>query len=156
MHLNLQSSPLSEIAADWLIVPVWENETPAGNIAELDAGLGGLLTKLREQGDVVGKAKELTPIYQTAGIAAKRLLLLGLGPRDKADFAALLSASRGGGAAALRQAVPAHRFCVAGRAERRFDAASLRSRLFPRIEHGGDSQEQVGANAAGRKSLCRS
>src|SRR5437879_5908969 len=92
MHLTLQSSPLSEIAADWLIVPLWEKEAPTGNVAELDARLGGLLTKLREQGDVAGKAKELTPIYQTAGIAARRLLLVGLGPRDKADFAALLSA----------------------------------------------------------------
>jgi leucyl aminopeptidase len=93
MHLTLHSSPLSEIAADWLVVPLWEIEAPADTFTPLDARLGGLLTRLREHGDVVGKAKELTPIYQTTGIAAKRLLLLGLGPRDKADFAALLSAS---------------------------------------------------------------
>ena len=42
MHLTLQSSALSEIAADWLIVPLWENETAAGNVAELDAKLGGI------------------------------------------------------------------------------------------------------------------
>ncbi len=89
MHLTLQSSPLSEIAADWLVVSLWESET----VPELDSRLGGLLTRLREQGDVTGKAKEQTPLYQTTGIAAKRLLLLGLGPRDKADFAALMSAS---------------------------------------------------------------
>jgi leucyl aminopeptidase len=111
MHLTLQSSPLSEIAADWLIVPLWEKDAPAGNVAELDGRLGGLLTKLREQGDVAGKAKELTPIYQTTGIAAKRLLLLGLGQRDKSDFAALLSASAA--AAKMLSAKPCARIAFA-------------------------------------------
>ena len=38
-----------------------------------------------------GKAKELTPIYRATGLAAKRLLFVGLGPRDKADYASLLA-----------------------------------------------------------------
>jgi leucyl aminopeptidase len=111
MHVTLQIALLSEIVADWLIVPLWEKDAPAGNVAELDARLGGLLAKLREQGDVAGKAKELTPIYQTAGIAAKRLLLLGLGPRDRADFASLLSASAA--AARMLSAKPCGRIAFA-------------------------------------------
>ena len=93
MRLTVQSSPLSEVAADWLVVGLWEKDALPHGVADLDAKLGGLLTKLREQGDIAGKAKELTPLYQCAGIAARRLLLVGLGPRDKADFAALLSAT---------------------------------------------------------------
>ena len=79
--------------ADWLIAGIWEKEHLDAPVAELDAKLGGVLGQLREQGDVLGKAKELTPIYQAANIAARRLLLVGLGSRDKADFASLLAAT---------------------------------------------------------------
>ncbi len=92
MHLSLESTPLHEIAADWLVVGVWEKEALSPSLAQLDAKLGGLIAQLREQGDIAGKAKELTPIYQPTGIAAKRLLVVGLGSRDKADFAGVLGA----------------------------------------------------------------
>ena len=93
MHLSVQVSPLSEVTADWLVVGHWEKEAPNSAVAQIDAKLGGVMTRLREQGDSTGKAKELTPIYQTTGAAAKRILLVGLGPRDKADFASLVSAT---------------------------------------------------------------
>ncbi|HZZ79349.1 MAG TPA: leucyl aminopeptidase [Gemmataceae bacterium] len=93
MKLTHQFAPLSTIGADWLIITVWEKDALAGNVAELDASLGGIIGRLREQGDIAGKARELTPIYQPAGIAAKRLLVVGLGQRDKADYASLLAAS---------------------------------------------------------------
>jgi len=91
MNLTLQTFPLAEINADWLVVGLWEKEPASGPLAQLDAKLGGLVMKLREQGDVVGKAKELTLLYQCPGMAAKRLALVGMGPRDKADFASILS-----------------------------------------------------------------
>ncbi len=93
MHLTLQSAPLADINADWLVVGLWEKDSPAGPAAQLDTRLSGTLTKLREQGDAVGKAKELTPLYQCPNIAAKRVLLVGLGARDKADFASLVGAA---------------------------------------------------------------
>ena len=92
MRLTLQSSPPAEVAADWLIVGIWEKEPASGAVADLDARLGGVIARLREQGDVAGKAKELTPLYQCAGVAAKRVLVVGLGTRDKADYASLLGA----------------------------------------------------------------
>jgi leucyl aminopeptidase len=91
MHLTLQSAPLAEIAADWLIVPIWEKEPLAGAAQELDARIGGVVSRLREQGDVAGKPKELTPLFQSADLAAKRVLLLGLGQRSSADFGSLLA-----------------------------------------------------------------
>jgi leucyl aminopeptidase len=93
MRLTIQTTPLSEIAVDWLLAGLWENEGPAGMTADLDARLGGIIARLREQGDAQGKAKELTPIYQCAGVAARRVLLVGLGQRSKADCAAIVSAT---------------------------------------------------------------
>ena len=60
MRITLQTSPLAETAADWLLVGHWEKEPLTGPVTELDAKLGNLISKLREQGDSVGKAKELT------------------------------------------------------------------------------------------------
>ena len=85
MRLTLDYSALESVAADWLIVTFWEKASLSSNAARLDELLGGLLTKLYEQGDITGKAKELTPIYQCPNLKAKRVLLVGLGSRDKAD-----------------------------------------------------------------------
>ena len=111
LRLSLQIQPLTQVAADWLMIGVWENAPPAANIAELDAKLGGILMKLREQGDVTGKAKELTPLLQCTGIAAKRVLLIGLGARDKADFESLLAATAA--AAKLVSSKPCQRVVMA-------------------------------------------
>jgi leucyl aminopeptidase len=111
MRLTLQSISLVEITADWLIVGLWEKEALSGSTLELDAKLSGVISKLREQGDVVGKAKELTPLYQNAGIAAKRVLLVGLGTRDKADYASLLAATAA--AAKMLSAKPSQRIAMA-------------------------------------------
>lgn len=107
MRLTLQSSPLPEVAADWLVLGLWEKEPPR----DLDAKLAGLVSKLIEQGDVAGKAKELTPLYQNGGLAAKHLLLVGLGQRDKADYASLLSCTAA--AAKMLSAKPTQRVAMA-------------------------------------------
>ncbi len=99
MHVTTQFIRPSEVAADWLIVGVWASEPPAGAMAELDASMDRQLTRLFERGDITGKAKETTPLYEPRGIAAKRLLVVGLGSRAKADPTGLFTA----GAVAARE-----------------------------------------------------
>ncbi|MSQ94561.1 MAG: leucyl aminopeptidase [Gemmataceae bacterium] len=111
MRLTLQTSPLAKVAADWLAVGIWENEPLAGAALELDAKLGGLLSRLREAGDVAGKVRELTPLYQISGIAAKRLILIGLGLRGKVDFASLVGFAAA--AAKMLSAKPVQRVALA-------------------------------------------
>jgi leucyl aminopeptidase len=101
MRLTLQASPLKEVAADWLIVGVWEKDAAAAL---------PIVARLFEQGDIAGKAKELTPIYQNDGLAARRLLLVGLGPRDKADYASLLASTAA--AAKMISAKPTKRIAI--------------------------------------------
>jgi len=93
MDIRSQQAPLAQIAADWLIVPHWEAEPLSPSTAELDQALAGLLTKLRERGDATGKAKELVPILNPTGIAATRVLLVGLGQKSKADVGTLVTAA---------------------------------------------------------------
>lgn len=91
MDFKLQITSLAEIAADWLVIPHWEKGPLPDAAQQLDAKLGGIVTKLREQGDAPGKAKELTPLYEVNGVAARRVLLVGMGQRDQADFASVLA-----------------------------------------------------------------
>jgi leucyl aminopeptidase len=93
MQVTAQFAPLSEVEADWLIVGVWENEALAGAGAQLDAQLGGTLSRLQQAGDLTGKANELTPLLGRSGAAAERLLAVGLGVRATADRARLNDAA---------------------------------------------------------------
>lgn len=111
MDFTLKITPLHEITADWLVLPHWEKDALSVAAQELDAKLGGILTKLREQGDATGKAEELTPLYQIAGIAAQRVLLVGMGPRGQADFASVLSGYAA--AAKMLSTRPSERIVVA-------------------------------------------
>ncbi|HEX4612345.1 MAG TPA: M17 family peptidase N-terminal domain-containing protein, partial [Urbifossiella sp.] len=90
--------PLARAAADWLVVGVWEGDPRSGAAAELDSATGGLVSKLVAAGDLSGKPFESVPLYAPPGVAAVRVLLVGLGRRDAASRLRLHEA----GAAAAR------------------------------------------------------
>src|SRR5262249_47440840 len=92
MNTTTQFTPLAEVPADWLLVGVWEGADLPAAVAALDAQLGGTLARLRQSEDITGKALELTPLREVKGVAARRVLVVGLGKCDEADRAALVSA----------------------------------------------------------------
>jgi leucyl aminopeptidase len=91
MELTAQFIALAEIKADWLIVGAWEDEPLTGTTAILDTRLEGALSRLRASGDILAKAKEITTLLDCKGIACPRVLVIGLGKRDKAQRADLLA-----------------------------------------------------------------
>jgi leucyl aminopeptidase len=92
MSLSAQFLPLADVSASWLIVGVAE-DAPAGQaLNQLDARLGGKVSRLRESGDLTGKANELTPLYDGAGTAARRLMLVGLGKSEQYNPSVLTDA----------------------------------------------------------------
>jgi leucyl aminopeptidase len=98
-------APGGETQADWLIVGLWEDAPLAGAAARLDEQLGQVLGRLRESGDLTGKANELTPLLELQKLAAHRLMVVGLGKRQEADRAALLGASAAAARAVTTKAV---------------------------------------------------
>jgi len=98
MHLRLDTTPWNAVTADWLVVGLPEGFEMAGQTAVLNDALGGQLTRLRESLDFTGKAGESVTIPGPSGIAAKRLLLFGLGTKEKLSeatlFKALMTAAR--------------------------------------------------------------
>jgi leucyl aminopeptidase len=93
MQLKVQFLPLADVEAEWLIAGAWEGEELSGALAGLDGKLGGTLAHLRQAGDIAGKANELTTLLAPRGIAAQRLLVVGLGKRASADRANLIAAA---------------------------------------------------------------
>jgi leucyl aminopeptidase len=93
MEQTAQFATLYEVQAAWLIIGAWENEGPSGAVEALDARMDNTLTRLRQKGDLTGKANEVVQLLDPQGIAAERLLIVGLGPRAKADRMALHDAA---------------------------------------------------------------
>jgi leucyl aminopeptidase len=91
MHIDALFYP-PKAAVDWLIVPVFEDVRLPSPALPLDEALHGALTRLREAGDVTGKANELIPLLDVSGIAAKRVLLVGLGKREEVDRSGVMAA----------------------------------------------------------------
>jgi leucyl aminopeptidase len=84
MSLTLLTSPLEldRESADFLIVPVWE-EGPATTLPSLDSRLQDILHRLREGGDLSGRAGEIVLLHQQPHLAVPRVLVLGLGKQTE-------------------------------------------------------------------------
>ncbi|MBL8798802.1 MAG: leucyl aminopeptidase [Planctomycetia bacterium] len=93
MPLTAQFAPLYEITADWLIVPVFEEEGFSGPLAALDQRLGGALSRLWQAGDVTSKPIELTPLLDVRGAAVPRVMIVGLGKRAALERSILTDAA---------------------------------------------------------------
>src|SRR5439155_23219730 len=68
-------------------------EPLGGVLAALDARLDGTLSRLQQTGDITGKANELTSLLDRHGLAAQRLLVVGLGKQSAVDTASLHDAA---------------------------------------------------------------
>lgn len=80
MQITLSTDPLAAIDTDWLVVPVFESSEFSHHVDVLNTALGGLLADLRERGDLTGKLAEIVTLPVAPGIAAERVLTIGLGP----------------------------------------------------------------------------
>ena len=89
MKLQLATTPWTEAAGDWLIVALPDSFELSGAVGTLNDAVSGQIARLRESKDFTGKAAETIAIPALAGIRAQRLLLVGLGPREKVNDASL-------------------------------------------------------------------
>ncbi len=78
MQVQIDTSPAHDIAADALAVIVYESG-PDPQISEQS----GWLAELRSSGEVTGKLYEFALLYRPEGLAAKRLVVIGGGKKEK-------------------------------------------------------------------------
>jgi leucyl aminopeptidase len=125
MELTIETQPFAQIAAEALVTFVFEkDEKIEGVLAEVDAATGGRVRELATSGELTGKLLEMTLLHNPPGLAAKRLLLVGLGKPDKCTNRELLRAS--GAALRFLKARAVRRVAVLAREQNR-DAAGAQT-----------------------------
>ena len=87
MEIKIETGSIQNSKADTIIVNLFEGvSSPGGATAALDEALGGTITDLIAGGDISGKAGEVTALYPGDKIAARRLLIVGLGKAESFDL----------------------------------------------------------------------
>ena len=82
MQLSVSNASLADIKADWLVACVLKDEDLSDELVALDESLGGALQRMKERGDLKGGRASVCPLLDVPGLAADRVLLVGLGKRS--------------------------------------------------------------------------
>jgi leucyl aminopeptidase len=97
--VNIQARALAAVKADVdaLIIYLFQGEAELkGAVGDVNLGLDGLIQELIETGDISGKVGDIQVLYPRGAIAARRVVLVGLGEKEEFNPEALRIASAGG------------------------------------------------------------
>ena len=93
MEIQIETAPLETLKADALAVVCFETEEKEENSSDASGGLisqdspiaaqSGWLAELRTSGEFTGKLYEMTVLHRPEGVAAKRLVIVGGGKKEK-------------------------------------------------------------------------
>ncbi|SFK44609.1 leucyl aminopeptidase [Brevibacillus centrosporus] len=83
---------LVHVECDELIVPLWKGEELAQVYPELEQAFSGSLSALQKEKEISGDAKAIAVIHSMGKLAAKKLIVVGMGAPEKFDFVAARSA----------------------------------------------------------------
>jgi leucyl aminopeptidase len=84
--VELSGASVVDVAADFLALPVFEQdlENSRGTFADLDRALGGHLSAAAKDEEFKAKPDSTLSLHTLGKLRAKRIVLLGLGSRDRA------------------------------------------------------------------------
>jgi leucyl aminopeptidase len=102
MEIEVQRKDVAAAGGDALVILLTKSDAPPRALRALDETLGGLLERIYGGGDFTGKSGEVLSL-PVAGIAAKRLIVVGLGD-ERSAVAENLRAAGGRAAKALARA----------------------------------------------------
>lgn len=103
MDVRVAQGDIAQWSADVVVVNLFEGVTaPGGGTGAVDRALDGMITRLIAQGDIRGKAGELTLLHTLGKIPSPRVAVAGLGKREDFDIDAVRVLS-GNVARALRK-----------------------------------------------------
>ena len=84
MEVKVISGDIAKIKVGAAIVNLFEGiERPGGATGAVDQALGGAITKLIAEGEIKGKLNELTLIHTFGKLEPERIIVVGLGKREK-------------------------------------------------------------------------
>lgn len=101
MDIKIEIGNIVDATSDTIIVNLFEGvAVPGGATGAVDAALGGAISDLIAGGDFKGESGEITVVYPRGAIAARRVVVVGLGKADGFD----LEGVRRAAAAAIKRA----------------------------------------------------
>jgi leucyl aminopeptidase len=131
MQTSVTTRPAAELRADLLAVPLAQADAKRWRVPArlqgLDVALGGRLGEVIGAGDFRGKRGETLLLYGSAGLPARRVLLVGLGAEAELDLQGVREAGAAAVAAALARG--ASQVAILQPALRRVRAAALAQAL---------------------------
>lgn len=84
MNIQVTLGAIQTSTADTIIVSLFDDvTTPTGVTGAVDQALNGAISELIGNGDFKGKAGDIAVLYPRGVIAGKRVLVVGLGSREK-------------------------------------------------------------------------
>ena len=92
MKVSLVGTAPADITADALAIPIATGQRLSGSMVDLDRALGGLLSELISSSEFKGRIHEVLPVPTNGRIAARRVILYGLGAPADLDGQRLRSA----------------------------------------------------------------
>ena len=97
MQIQVVQGDIALFSADTIITNLFDDVvTPSGATGALDQALDGAISELIANGDASGKEGEVRVIYPRGAIAAKRVLIVGLGKRTGFDLRGVRTAAAHG------------------------------------------------------------
>lgn len=97
MNISVQQGSLEATAVDTLIINLFDDvTTPSGATGAIDKALNGAVSELIANGDLTGKQGEVGVLHPRGAIAAKRVLVVGLGQRQGFDLEGVRQAAAQG------------------------------------------------------------
>ncbi len=87
MEIRVLQGSITEVTSDVVVVNLFEGvASPGGATGAVDSALGGAISDLIGSGEIKGKLNETTLIHTFGKIAAKRVLVMGLGKPEEFDL----------------------------------------------------------------------
>ncbi|MEE4216193.1 MAG: leucyl aminopeptidase [Xanthomonadales bacterium] len=87
MRMYLDNSKVCEISTGCLVIAVIENGPLGPHAAAVNDATGGVIEAMLESGDIQAKTAKTTLLHRPAGIAAERVLVVGMGEAEKLSLA---------------------------------------------------------------------
>ena len=92
MKLELDNRGICEVETGCLVIPVADGESLPPSAAAVDSAGGGVIKAMLEKGDIQTKAGKTTLLHRIPGLAAERVLAVGMGKPEKLNLAKFNSA----------------------------------------------------------------
>jgi leucyl aminopeptidase len=114
MDISTSDAAWKNVECNWLVVGLTESPDLSGPLGELDTALSGTISRLIETGDLKGKLAELLPLHDAPGVAADRVLFMGLGKSDELTRARFEKAAMSAVRKVSSKAETSAAICLAG------------------------------------------